>query len=52
MNFDKIKNDVLYSLIPEYSKTLCGVNKLADCEEPTTTFIKKLASLLLPDQQV
>ena len=52
MMFDQIKYEVLGSLIPDYSKTLYGIHNLAGCEQHTTSFIKKLASLLLPDMNV
>ncbi len=50
--FDQIKNEVLGSLIPDYSKILYGIHNLAGCEQHTITFIQKLAGLLLPDKQV
>lgn len=48
--FDQIKQEVLYTLIPNYVKTLCDVHNLAGCETPTVFFMEKLAGLLLPDK--
>ena len=50
MMFDQIKQEVLYTLIPNYVKTLCDVHNLAGCETPRVLFMEKLAGLLLPDK--
>ena len=39
-------------MIPDYSKTLYDIKNLSGCDNHTTTFIQKLASLLLPDKHV
>jgi hypothetical protein len=52
MMFDQIKQDVLLTLIPDFVKTMYGVQNLAGCEMPTTTFIEKLARVFLPDKLV
>ena len=52
MMFEQIKSEVVCSLIPDYLKTLYGINNFSTCEEPTSIFIHQLAKLLLPDKQV
>jgi len=50
--FDQIKQEVILTLIPDFVKTMYGFQNLAGCEHPTTTFIEKLAGLLLPGKLV
>ena len=50
--FYQMRQDVLYRLIPEYIKTVLGVENLAGCELPTTTLIQKLVEHMLPNKLV
>jgi hypothetical protein len=52
MLFENIRNQVIGVLLPDYQKTIHGVNSLAQCETPTQDFISKLAKIFLPEKAV
>lgn len=52
MNFYHMKQDVLYTMLPQYVKSMQSVDNIAQCEQPTIGIIQKLVEFMLPDKIV
>ena len=50
--FEKVKNEIVWTLVPDYLKVLGAATDRESCENSTTNFIQRLAKLLLPDKKI
>lgn len=50
--FEKAKNEIVWTLIPDYLKILGAAIDRESCENPTIILIQKLAKLILPEKKV